>query len=574
MAEENYTNQVNREKTILTVDSLEHEDQLNTNEMLTSIKDELSLQDLLERARQCKSTGRSFRHLYDFGRTDGYRSVDDAQQKLCDLLAFWCSRDSELMMEAFKGSKLYAGDFRQACACINEAIRTCTAVYDPEPSEHLSDDILRCGKIWDADGTGRYTIENLEYFLTKNKISVRTNVISREVEISGSIGKYRLYDLKKSVGIIFNYMSCLPKCQEIQIKENLEYIGDENRYNPILDIIQDTVWDGTDRIQQLYDMLHITDDLEKLFILKWLQQCIAALLQDDENPFSLDLVLVFTGKQGVGKTRLLEHLAMLPRYFSEGTSIDPTNKDSVRQATSCWIAELGEIGSTMKRDIDILKAFISQPKDTYRTPYAKGPDTYIRRTAFCGSTNEDEYLIDETGNRRFLTVKIKEDVVLSMDEIEQLDAAQMWAQVYAMVTGSGLPPARVFRFTQEEKEKLNKLNENHMKPLKGEHEVADLITFLLKRRPNTQRYYEYQTVTEFKMTQTDGANGWLSKYSAQQIAKVLKKLGYEPRRMRLHGEPNPSKYYRLPACRSSNLLPEGDSGIIDLTASQRTQEQQ
>lgn len=517
----------------------------------------LDIEKILEKARSSKA-GDLFKRLYDEGDVTGFPSESEARMRLCGMLAFWFSKDDQKIKEVYQGSVLYKkrpDKAHDVDDLIKKAIANCKSTYA------CSEAVLLNPKTWNHDGSERYTLANLEYFLERNNIQLKLNVISREVEVCGQVGKYDFNTLKSAVGIIYNYLNVLRKCQEQKIKDDMEYLAEKHKYNPILDAIQATTWDGIDRLEELYELLHVNEDIEKIFIKKWLLQCIAALFQDEENPFALDLVLVFTGKQGVGKTRLLEHLAMAPKYFSEGISIDPTNKDSVRQATSCWIAELGEIGSTMKRDTDILKAFISQPKDTYRNPYARGPETYVRRTCFCGTANESEYLIDETGNRRFLSITLDDDVVLSMDQIRELDAKQLWAQVYKIALDSGLPPSRVFRFTTEEKKQLEEINKRHMKLLKGETEVLDLIAFLKTPDDHNQRYIEYQTATQFKTLNEEYLHG----YSSQQIAKVLKKLGYEVVRKRLGSEVNPSKYYKLPAKHLRDKRVLQDTHIIDET---------
>ena len=395
--------------------------------------------------------------------------------------------------------------------------------------------------IWDFDGTGRLTIRNLMNFLKKQNISVKLNAISHEIEISGHAGTYEIKNLGTAPTVIWDFLAPLKYCTTDMIAKMLEVIALQNEYNPVLDMIKMAKWDGQDRIAQLCELLNVRDDLSKLFIKKWLMQCVCGLMNDEKRPFSLDMVLVFTGKQGIGKTRLLEHLALDPQFFCEGTAIDPSDKDSVRRATGCWICELGEIGSTMKKEIDMLKAFISNTKDVYRKPYARGQDKYIRRTSFCGTGNSSEYLIDDTGNRRFLTVQLDDNLQISMADIKKLDALQLWSQVYNMIQTSGKNVSDVFRFTMEERIALDERNKNHLKLLKGEQEVMDCLAYLEKPEEHRQRYYEYITVTEFIQQNYQFLHG----YTAQQISKCLEKLGYPQVRKRLRGSSEPCKCRKL-----------------------------
>ena len=291
---------------------------------------------------------------------------------------------------------------------------------------------------------------------------------------------------------------------------------------------------------------------------KWLMQCYCGLHNDPENPFSLDNVLVFVGKQGKGKTRLLEKLSLSRKYFGEGAAMDPRDKDSVIQITSCWITELGEIGSTMKKEINALKAFISNATDKYRPPYGRGQVIYPRTTSFCGTTNDIDYLIDETGNRRFATVQLQDDKVIDVKskEFKEFNTLQLWAQIAAIVNDeikAGGSYASVFRLNDEESAELEQRNTQHTKQLKGEQEVIDILSAANNNPPFIITVYKYITVTEFKNHYSE-----LKNYSSVQIGKVLKKLGIEPKFIKSYGQTN--KTYNLPL-RQSNIGQAEQSSI-------------
>lgn len=151
---------------------------------------------------------------------------------------------------------------------------------------------------------------------------------------------------------------------------------DESSYNPIQKMLDDTIWDGRDRITELLDLVMRVQEADKIYITKWLHQCIAMALngtvpntrnKDNKDNasstsstsehhkgwkgrmskrlkvYGADGVLVLQGDQGIGKTMLCSKIAVYDDWFMEGVSIDMGNKDSIIQATSCWIAELGEI---------------------------------------------------------------------------------------------------------------------------------------------------------------------------------------------------------------------------------------
>ena len=318
-------------------------------------------------------------------------------------------------------------------------------------------------------------------------------------------------------------------------------IASNHRINPVLDMIKAAKWDGKNRIEEIYNIFGIKKDdtLSRKIIKKWLMQAVCGLFNDSKHPFSLDLILVFKGRQGIGKTRFFEHLSMFPQYFGEGMCIDPRNKDSIIQATSNWICELGEIGSTMKKDMDSVKAMLTKANDEYRLPYGRATLKFPRMTAFVGTVNDDKFLIDQTGNRRFATVPISDDIHIDYNkQIKPFDALQLWAQIYHTVLeeiAKGESMSSCFRLDDETRKELDSRNEEYTKPLKAEDEVIDIISSLNMERQNSHSGYiitdKYMTVTDFI-----GQHSELSKYTAIQISTVLNKLGYETITKKINGK--------------------------------------
>lgn len=305
-----------------------------------------------------------------------------------------------------------------------------------------------------------------------------------------------------------------------------------NEFNPPLDMIDSAAWDRKGRFPDLCDMLSISpeDKLSRTLLWKWLMQSYCILHNTVEEAFSADGVLVFIGAQGFGKTRLLEKLALGRDNFGEGRCYDPHNKDSNIQVTTKWITELGEIGSTMRKDTDMLKAFISSSTDEYRAPYGRTAITYPRRTSFCGSTNDKQFLIDETGNRRFWTIELDNTKHIDINgaEFKSFDVLQLWAEVKFAVDielGNGKSYASCFRLTHSELKALEVRNRDHAKLLKGEQEVLDILTHF-KDITETEPI----TITEFRMNHNE-----LKGYSSLQIGKVLNKLGYEQKYIKKDG---------------------------------------
>ena len=371
-------------------------------------------------------------------------------------------------------------------------------------------------------------------FLKNQNYSIRYNQITHNFEFFGFDENESKEHLAENVPIIL--LDQLEKIYTHVTKQKvIDYItryATRNRYNPILNAIKAVKWDGIDRIEQIYNIFKIPADTEeglysRTFIFKWLKQCICGLFNDIENPFSLDIILVFQGKQGIGKTRFFEMLALNSKFFGEGISLDPRDKDSVMQATSKWISELGEIGSTMRKDMDSVKAFLTKSTDEYRTPYGKASLHYPRMTSFVGTVNDEQFLIDQTGNRRFVTIPLAPDLVIDYNtQIKPFDALQLWSQVYEII--KDMDKASCFRLSEDEKRYLEKHNSSFVKPMKGECEVLDILE---EQQTQGQGYictFKEMTILQFIQLHN-------LKYDANVIGKVLKKYGYESKKKKING---------------------------------------
>jgi len=94
------------------------------------------------------------------------------------------------------------------------------------------------------------------------------------------------------------------------------------------------------------------------------------------------------------------------------------------------IIEFSE-GETLSRtEVKRMKAIITTPVDKYRPAYGRFSVDFPRRCVFAMTTNQDEYLKDETGNRRWLPV-----ACVGTANIEWLkdNREQLYAEAYQRV---------------------------------------------------------------------------------------------------------------------------------------------
>lgn len=206
----------------------------------------------------------------------------------------------------------------------------------------------------------------------------------------------------------------------------IETIAGRNQDNPLATFLMSRKWDGISRLEAFSATLTAKNQRLKNIILKrWMLAGIAAAVHPQGVKGGC-IVPTLIGDQGIGKTSWLRSL--LPRdleLVKDGHSLDPSDKDSVLEAVRYAITELGELESTLKRDLARLKAFLTKDCDEIRLPYARTAKKMTRRTVFAASVNSTEFLKDPTGNRRFGGIELT-----AVNWNHGLDMQQVWREIY------------------------------------------------------------------------------------------------------------------------------------------------
>lgn len=322
--------------------------------------------------------------------------------------------------------------------------------------------------------------------------------------------------------------------------------ADESRVNPVREYLEQQSLKyavppdkAGQTISNLFDCLSFEDDVteQQLFSYcnlfgKWLVQCVA-MAHNERGDYGAEFVLVLQSKdQGIGKTSFFRYLCSPPElqgYFLEGRQLNPANKDDVLEDTSCWICELGELeGTTKKKEVDRLKAFITNKLDRVRAPYDPANCDYPRFTSFAGTVNETGFLAE--AGRRFVVIPI---IGIDLERMHQIDIGRLWAEAYDVYKSA--PDA--FRLSKKERQETVQSSDKFRVVFSEEQAIRDSFD------------WDADSADWNEWTAAAIANE-LGLKDVARVGKALRNIGYEKtddvnidRRFRvLHGSPR----YMLP----------------------------
>lgn len=196
----------------------------------------------------------------------------------------------------------------------------------------------------------------------------------------------------------------------------------DNSFHPIQDYLNSLEWDGTSRLDYwLKNTLGAAGDDSYLSAVgrKFLIGAVARVMS---APCKMDNVLILEGNQGKGKSALVREL-FGKDWYSE-SSLDIGNKDAFQHIQGIWGVELPELDSFNKAESTTLKSFFTVLKDRFRPPYGRNMEEFPRQCVFIGTTNQDEYLKDYSGNRRYWPVRCDS---IDLSEVIR-DRDQLWAE--------------------------------------------------------------------------------------------------------------------------------------------------
>lgn len=207
---------------------------------------------------------------------------------------------------------------------------------------------------------------------------------------------------------------------EQTFREALEMHAFRNEFSPLVDYLEGLpAWDGVDRIATAIPTVEDPGDYTEQTFLNFF----LGFVQRAYEPGSqVDSALVLVGGQGLRKTSWLRAISPFNAVELSGVPDASHDKDALSRAYRGSPVIFDEIDKLRRRDDQsALKAFITGRTDSWRPPYAR-TDVYMKRSfVITGTTNDDNFLIDTTGNRRYWVLKILERIPAELMTRDHMD---------------------------------------------------------------------------------------------------------------------------------------------------------
>ncbi|MDP1727202.1 MAG: VapE family protein [Bacteroidota bacterium] len=386
----------------------------------------------------------------------------------------------------------------------DEIITAVTSAYS-KTIEHNTD-------TFEEDKPKLPVIDLVEKYLT-DRYEFRYNVVTGKIEYK-SIGDTEFQNINDYIE-----NSLHREIQKARLKCNITtlrgILGSDfcEIYNPFLDYFKGLPgWDKTtDHISALANTITTTDpDYWQLCFKKWLVGMVGTAIDDKTINHT---VIVFTGKQGVGKTTWVENLVpkQLKDHLFSGT-INPNNKDTLIHLSECMLINLDELENLNKSEIGALKELITKSHIRIRKAYGHNNEGLPRRASFAGSVNTAQFLNDSTGSRRFLCHE-----VIEIEYHHSIELSKVYAQaLHLYKTGFK------FWFDKNEIDVINQNNEQYQ--MKSLEEDALQIWF---EKPSQTNQTNYLTTSQIASKLAIHSKLQVNNSTLNLLGKALRKQGYE-----------------------------------------------
>jgi predicted P-loop ATPase len=205
-------------------------------------------------------------------------------------------------------------------------------------------------------------------------------------------------------------------------RDAVEFVVDKNKFDSAILWLESLEWDGRPRLDRfLPEYFGAEDNDYTRAVSAYMWTAMAGRVMSPG--IKADMMPILVGGQGVGKSTGVAALVPSEDFFFE-MDFNRKEEDLARQMRGRLVAEVGELKGLHSREIEHIKAYITRTHENWVPKFKEFATQFPRRCLIIGTTNKNEFLGDETGERRFLPVVVSS---VNLRAIER-DRLQLWAE--------------------------------------------------------------------------------------------------------------------------------------------------
>lgn len=311
------------------------------------------------------------------------------------------------------------------------------------------------------------------------------------------------------------------------IRDAVHLVARERKFDSAIDWLNGLSWDGAPRVDRFMEVyFSVPDSPYARAVSLYLWTAFAGRVL--EPGVKADMVPIFIGDQGLRKSSAIA--AMVP-HADQYVEIDLGTRDAetARKMRGALVGEIAELKGMRTREIESIKAFITATQDTYRQLYKEHATTVPRRLVFIGTSNEEGILIDETGNRRWLPIRVGN---VDIDAVMR-DRDQLWAEGRTLFMNGGIRWQAAERLAKDEHAAFAAApaNDDPWLPMVEQWLNGAAATRFDDEPAPGEREYLLICDVAAEALRLDASR--LNRATDMRIGKILRQLGYEKRDKRI-----------------------------------------
>lgn len=236
----------------------------------------------------------------------------------------------------------------------------------------------------------------------------------------------------------------------------------------------------------------------------------------------VDMIPVLMGKQGSGKSETIKALVPDQTFYAE-FDLRKQDDDQARMMRGVLVGEIAELNGLRGKESEAVKAFITRTIEKFIPKYMEYKIDFPRRLVFFGTTNEDEFLTDPTGNRRWLPFRVGKCNVAGIKH----DRDQLWAEALVTYQLSGIAWQGAEELAKNEHKAFVETDSWDTPVLEWLNKPKDYGTTLNRDIPFTMH-----EILSSAVSKTSDKAG---RVDEMRMGKILKRFEFKKTRMSVNG---------------------------------------